>query len=233
MHLALTANDNHLESLVRRRGVDGILGVKVIGLAPTALIVAAVLGVGCRESQPGSHAIEPPPLQEAVVIHGLPLDGTVDRASAAPLPVRSIALPRDPSTFDHSRLLGDGTLYRLELEDGATLVRFADVTNPELGSTRLPLVAPPGQTIRSEYGHFRIATSSPGLSIDRDGRGSVWWEEDGPEGRHIEFRIDGNRAEMVSPVRGCLVCGSPAARSTSPVGRFLTLRGAKNACMPK
>ena len=197
------------------------------GFGRCALVVAAAVGVGCGESgPPPPREIEPPPLQEAEVIRGLPLDGAVDRERATPLPVRSIALPRDPSTFDHSRLLGDGTFYRLELDAGATLVRFEDVTNPGLGSTRLPLVAPPGREIRSEYGQFRVATSSPGLSIDRDGRGSVWWEEDGPEGRHIEFRIDGDRAEMVSPGPGLDDPNAPVAHrfDITPVDRELSFR---------
>lgn len=63
-------------------------------------------------------------------------------------------------------------------------------------------MAPPGRAIRSEFGGYRIATSSPGLSIDREGRGSAWWEEDGPEGRLIEFRIEGSRATMVWPGPG-------------------------------
>ena len=86
--------------------------------------MALILVAGCDEGGIRSAATELPAIQEAVVIHELPLDGTVDRAHAVLLP-RSIELPRDPSAFDHSRLLGDGTLNRLELEDGATLVRSA------------------------------------------------------------------------------------------------------------
>ena len=46
---------------------------------------------------------------------------------------------------------------------------------------------------------LRVATSSGGVQIDRDQRGVVWWEEDYPGDRLIEFRIDGNSAAMVPP----------------------------------
>lgn len=170
-----------------------------VSLHAVTFAVALGLAAGCGEAGAVLQRTDPKPLAEPVLIRGLPVDGTVDRERAAALPVRWIELPRDPSTFDHSRLLGNGTLYRLELDEGAALVRIADVSKPELGSTRIPLVAPPGEAIRGEEGRYRVATSSPGLSIDRDGRGSVWWEEDGVEGRHIEFLIDGEVAEMAPP----------------------------------
>ena len=194
-------------------------------VASAAVIVVAILGGGCSGSDLLWQRSDPPPLQKAVDVHGLPLDGTVDRARAESLAVTLIDFPRDSSDLEVTRLLGDGTFYRLERESGViSLVRFADVTHPELDVTRLPLVAPPGETIRSEFGHY--ATRNLGLTIDRDGRGAVWWEEDGPEGRQIEFRIDGNNAVMSPPSSRLDDPKAPIARrfDVTPEDREISFR---------
>ena len=184
-----------------------------------AILVFAALAAGCGERAPQSHGIEPPPVQQATHIHGVPLDGTVDRGTATLLSVTPVALPHDPSTFDHSFLLGNGTYYRLVIDNGVGLVRFGDITNPDSGSTSIPLQAPdPGG-----YGSSRIETSSPGLSIDRNGRGSVWWEEDG---RHIEFRVDGDRVEVLAPGPNLDDPKAPVARrfDITPADREVSFR---------
>jgi hypothetical protein len=151
--------------------------------------------------------LQPPPVQEAVNVFRLAVDGSVKRETAIVLSnVQLIEIPKDETDTEATQLLGDGTLYRLELDRlgkrGAALVRFDGVGRSAPVETRIPLVPPAGEELRNESGlglGLRIATGSPGIRIDRNRHGTAWWEEDGPKGRLIEFRIDGDRATMVPP----------------------------------
>jgi hypothetical protein len=194
---------------------------------PCAL--ALFVTIGCSSNSDGvpgalgNSGQQPPPVQQPTLIERLALDGSLQRENAAPLAsVRLIEIPQDATDTEAQQLLGDGTLYRLELDrlgsTGAALVRFDDVAGAAPVATRIPLVAPAGQEIRTDKFSrgLRVATSTPGVLMDRNKRGSVWWEEDGPKGRLIEFRIDGDRAKMVPP-------GAPLDDPTAPVAHRFNL----------
>ena len=178
--------------------------------------------VGCSKlsditSSGISGTLQPPPVQQATTIERLPLDGSVKREDASLLAsVQLLKIPQDETDTEAGQLLGDGTLYRLELDrfgsHGAALVRFDHVADAGSVATRIPLIAPAGQQIRTENGGLRVATSSPGVQMDRNRRGSVWWEEDGPGGQLIEFTVDGDRATMVPPGKGLGDPKAPIAR---------------------
>ena len=195
--------------MIKRHALPCALVLCIAGCSPSSITESV-----------GSLGLKPPPVQEATLVERLALDGSVDRDAAAPLTsVRLIEIPKDETDTDSAQLLGDGTYYRLELDrlgkTGAALIRFDDVGSGAPKQTRIPLVAPAGQQIRSdaEFGlGLRVATNSEGVLMDRDRRGSVWWEEDGPRGRLIEFRIDGDQATMVPP-------GGPLDDPTAPVAR--------------
>jgi hypothetical protein len=171
------------------------------------IVAILFVTVGCSSVSEKSlpQQLQPPPVQEAVTIERVPLDGSVNREDASSLTsVQYLTIPQDQTDTEAGQLLGDGTLYRLELDrfgrEGAALVRFDHVANEGSVATRIPLIAPAGQQIRTEAGAgLRVATSSPGVQMDRNRHGTVWWEEDGPKGRLIEFRIDGDHATMVLP----------------------------------
>ena len=192
----------------------------ITAFASALLMIAGCSPATVKESLGlPSLGLEPTPVQKATFIQGLALDGSVQRDQAIPLKtVRLVDIPKDMTDTEAEQLLGDGTLYRLELDrlgkNGATLVRFDDVAG-ELRQTRIPLVAPAGQQIRTDaqFGlGLRVATSTPGVQMDRHQQGTVWWEEDGPNGRLIEFRIDGDRATMLPP-------GGPLDDPKAPVAR--------------
>ncbi|HEX6162520.1 MAG TPA: hypothetical protein VFZ31_04085 [Vicinamibacterales bacterium] len=159
---------------------------------------------GCSRVADVVRGLDPAPVQPAVDIHRMPLDGSLRREDAAPLAAaRVVDLQRDDTDTGAAHLLGDGTLYRLELDRlgnrGAVLIRFDDLAGAATPTT-IPLVAPPGQTIRAEPPlGLRVATGTAGVQMDRNRRGTAWWEEDGVDGRLIEFRIDGDRAVMLPP----------------------------------
>ena len=189
--------------------------VEASGAGILVLLIAG--GLGCsRDAASLQEVLEPPPVQQAVVVERLLVDGSVQRESATRLETRLITLPRDETDTEASQLLGDGTVYRLELDAlgtaGAALLRFDDVTGAAPAPVRIPLRAAPGQTIRTEDGRFRVESSTPGLLMGREGRGTVWWEEGGPKGRLIEFRVDGDHAVMIPPAGPLDDPATPAAR---------------------
>jgi len=55
-------------------------------------------------------------MRQAVVVEGLPIEASVQRGRAPPLEMRLIALPTDKTDTEAAQCLGDGTLYRLELD---------------------------------------------------------------------------------------------------------------------
>lgn len=178
-----------------------------------------LLAAGCSSAagREQTRGLEPPPVQQPIVVQGLPLDGSVKRDAASLLAsVRLVRIPKDQTDTGTYQLLGDGTLYRTELDrlgfTGAALVRFDNVAGGAPVRTRIPLVAPAGQQIRVENGRLRVDINSPGLRMDRNRRGSVWWEEDGPKGRLIEFRVDGDGAAMVPPAASLDDPKAPVAR---------------------
>jgi hypothetical protein len=182
-----------------------------------AACVMLVLAVsGCSKVAETVRGLQPPPVQAAADVHRVPLDGSIRRADASPLAsVQLVDLPKDDTDTGAAHLLGDGTLYRLELDrlgaHTASLIRFDNIAGT-LTTTRIPLVPPAGQHFLIDYGSMSVATGSPGVQMDRKRRGTVWWEEDGSKGRLIEFRIDGDRAEMVPP-------GKPLDDANAPVAR--------------
>lgn len=190
------------------------------GSLPCAFVLLVTVGCSPAADVPEKvRGLQPPPVQKPVLVQQLALDESVRRDDASPLAsVRLVELPQDETDTGASQLLGDGTLYRLELDRlrdrGAALVRFDDVAGVAPVATRIPLIAPAGQQMRTDsfYGGLRVASSTPGVLMDRSRRGSVWWEEDGLKGRLIEFRIDGNQATMVPP-------GAPLDDPNAPVAR--------------
>ena len=181
------------------------------------LFILLIAGCSAKESIE-SRRLEPPPVHEPVKIEGIPPDGSVQRETAIPLnDVRLITIPKDETDTEAQQLLGDGTLYRVEVDrlgkEGASLVRIDNVTNGNTVETRIPLVAPPGQQLRTEDGlGLRVSITSVAVRMDRNRHGWVWWEEDGPSARLIEFRIDGDQATMVPPGGGLDDPNKPIAR---------------------
>src|SRR5262245_31545123 len=108
-----------------------------------------VVTLGCSSASdklPGARSLQPPPVQQAAIVENLPLDGSVSRERAALLTVQLVAIPVDETDTETYQLLGDGTLYQLQLDrlgdKGATLVRFDDAAVGNPVATRIPLVAP-------------------------------------------------------------------------------------------
>jgi HEAT repeat protein len=135
-----------------------------------------------------------------LLVQGLPLVGTIDKAKAMPLQeIRNIAVPKAIEPFDYTSLLNDGTLYRLEIGKEAVITRIDHIDGTAAAEPlRIPLTAPADRPLKISYGHVDRDVSSVGISIGNDHRGMAWWEEPYPSGRLIEFAIDGNTARMAN-----------------------------------
>ena len=172
--------------------------VIVLAALGAAILGAVMATLGTRRLADIVVNAEHASAADTVIVQGSALTRGLDRERAVGLStVRLVRLPENGDRV--SALLSNGTLYQLVLEREAVLLRYDLNSRSAPVPLRIPLIAPKGHEPRSEYGMLRVATGTAGLLMGVDRRGWAWWEEAGPAGRLIEFRIEGDSANMVPP----------------------------------